>query len=292
MKLSLRSSFYIILVSINSLTSGMQFSGPTDDQRDSFFSQLPLDTQIRLASYTNARSILNLQQTCRLWYCTLNNEIKKQIVAIRNWPDISHIGQELYDNALAATLANFTTPESIPLPCKEPELFLLTGANPNYILEINDTSYTSTGLFIINSKYACTDEIKKVLKALIHHGADVNVANSNAYSTLHRAVRADATEMVAYLLDQKAHINQKDFDGNTALHHAATNLSYPMVKLLLDNNAEANLKNHKGNTAQQELEAIELYNNNDIETFFKIDSLFNPTKNSIPKIHTVECSQQ
>ncbi len=291
MKLSLHHSFYVTLITISLSLGGMDFSGPINHQIDSGFSQLPLDIHIKVASYTNTRTILNLQQTCRLWYSRLNSEAKKKIVN-NTFQEPFNIDQEFYDIALAATLSNFTTPEKIPVLCKEPELFLLAGANPNYIHEIDEKSLTSTTLFLNNSKFACTAEIKKVLKALMHHGADVNLWKGKEYSALHRAVRADATEMVAYLITQKTDLNQKDFEGNTALHHAATNLSYDMVKLLLDNKAEANLKNNNGKTAQQELGDVELYDADDVQTFFTIESLFDPSKKNIPTVQTIECSQQ
>lgn len=292
MTLSLHHSFYVILITISSSLGSMDFAGPANLQIDSTFSQLSLDIHIMVASYTNARTILNLQQTCRLWYYRLNSEAKKRIATIRNWPDAFHMNQEFYDVTLVATLANFTTPEQIPFCSKEPELFLLAGANPNYMHELNGKTYTSTSLFLNNSKYAYTDEIKKVLKALMHHGANVNLWKGEEYSVLHRAVRADATDMVAYLITQKADINQKDFEGNTALHHAATNLSYTMVKLLLENNAEVSLKNNNQKTAQQELCGVQLYDNQDVQTFFKIESLFDPSKKDVPAVQTIEYSQQ
>ncbi len=290
MKLSLHHSFYVTLITISSSLSGMDFSGPASPQIDSGFSQLPLDIHIIVASHTNARTILNLQQTCQLWYCTLNSKAKKQIATIRNFEDLSRINQKIYNVALAATLVNFTTPEQIPLSSKEPELFLLAGANPNYMNAIDGKSYTSTSLLLINSKFACTDEIKKVLIALMHHGANVNLRKKNGHSAFHHAVRANATDMVAYLISHNANVNKKGFRGNTALHFAAENVSYDMTKLLLENGANADIENSENQIAGDVLENLDLFTEEDVANQLSIEHLY--ATNKYTNKETGECSLQ
>lgn len=71
------------------------------------------------------------------------------------------------------------------------------------------------------------------LRMLIQSGVDIDAADSNGTTTLHRAILAGEFASAAELIDLNANINLADKNGSTALHFACQYGSVRMVQLLL-----------------------------------------------------------
>jgi ankyrin repeat protein len=95
-----------------------------------------------------------------------------------------------------------------------------------------------------NHKYPTT--LCKLIKYLIHRGADVNAADSDGRKALHWAVSHNVTDIVGLLLERGANIEVQDKNGYTPLHCASR---LEIVKILLDARADFNRADNEGFTA-------------------------------------------
>jgi ankyrin repeat protein len=85
-----------------------------------------------------------------------------------------------------------------------------------------------------------------VVKALIEHGTDVDVADQNGRTALIEAAFAGNTEMVKLLIFRGASADAKDRDGWTALMEAASKGRLEIVRVLIKAGANVHLKNSSG----------------------------------------------
>ena len=85
------------------------------------------------------------------------------------------------------------------------------------------------------------------VKALIAMGADVDAADRDGHTPLHRAAFMGHTRVVAALAQARAAIDAVGMDGNSALHHAGRGSQEATFELLeLRYGADAELRNGKG----------------------------------------------
>ena len=81
--------------------------------------------------------------------------------------------------------------------------------------------------------------LRRLVKPLISHGADLNTKSARGWTPLHAA---------ELLLKNRAHINAEDERGCTALHHAALQNDRKMAELLIARGAYLNAKDKNGCT--------------------------------------------
>ncbi|HVR34542.1 MAG TPA: ankyrin repeat domain-containing protein [Methylomirabilota bacterium] len=88
-------------------------------------------------------------------------------------------------------------------------------------------------------------EMEETVSALIEHGADVTVKDSDGRTALHHAVlRRFSAQVVSLLIEKGADVNARDSHGNTPLHWAVND--FKISQLLLENGAEVNALSEAG----------------------------------------------
>ena len=86
-----------------------------------------------------------------------------------------------------------------------------------------------------------------VMRALLEHGADVNVATKNGGTVLmFMSGRGGLGRFGVYDLKRGARINAADEAGQTALHNAAVQRSDDFIEFLADNGAKLDAKDKQG----------------------------------------------
>lgn len=80
-----------------------------------------------------------------------------------------------------------------------------------------------------------------VVRALVEYGANVNHADENGETALHRATQRDDREMVQYLIDNGADVHFLNLRGRTPLMVAARCGHRAMIQLLVENGADADI---------------------------------------------------
>ncbi len=241
-------------------TFTMDFAGPINQQDQSLLSVVPDEFILSLLPYdctrSSVRMVLNLQQACRLWCTKLDDKTKKKIV--NSWCfDGYSVSDDMYDQGLVATLSLFTNsnpPEYFA--GKVPEVFLLVKANPNYIHQVNGSSYSAMGLLINNAQSSRADSILQPLRLLIRCGADVNLPVSGGCTPLHYAAAQSHMACFKLLLQQKAQVNQRDHRDDTPLHWAVGALAVENIKLLLAYGADPSFKNTLNRTPAESIPAV------------------------------------
>lgn len=88
----------------------------------------------------------------------------------------------------------------------------------------------------------------ELVRFLVEHGAQTNVADSEGQTPLLVASRHADTTVVETLLSHGAAANAADKEGRTALHHAADRQDVSMVETLLSHGADADRKSREGRT--------------------------------------------
>lgn len=88
-----------------------------------------------------------------------------------------------------------------------------------------------------------------IVKELIKHGADVNIANNSEQTPLHFAAWNNQPSMISLLIMNMAKINAADKTGNTPLMFATARGNKEAVVALINNSANKNLINNEGQTA-------------------------------------------
>ncbi|EDW34221.1 GL21693 [Drosophila persimilis] len=98
---------------------------------------------------------------------------------------------------------------------------------------VNSTTRTnSTPL-----RAACFDGHYEIVKYLVHHGADFEVANRHGHTCLMIACYKGHYRIAQYLLSLNADVNRCSVKGNTALHDCAESGSLQILQLLLKHGA-------------------------------------------------------
>ncbi|XP_040580726.1 protein fem-1 homolog C [Lepeophtheirus salmonis] len=98
---------------------------------------------------------------------------------------------------------------------------------------VNSTTKTnSTPL-----RAACFDGHYEIVKYLVEHGANIEVANRHGHTCLMIACYKGHLRIAKYLIAIGADVNRKSVKGNTALHDCAESGSLEIMKLLLDHGA-------------------------------------------------------
>lgn len=87
-------------------------------------------------------------------------------------------------------------------------------------------------------------------RALLQHGADLNVRNGIGSTPLMIAVTQEKSDTVQLLLANGAKVNSQQNDGYTALMYAISGGDTKIIQILLDSHADVNrLRNKQGYTA-------------------------------------------
>ena len=96
--------------------------------------------------------------------------------------------------------------------------------------------------------HACIDNKIDVVKLLLKHEADVNLADYVKWTPLFYAVQKNLKELVMLLLQNNAFVNQIDIHGNTPLGKAVYEYDgdLAIVKMLLKAGADKNSVNNHG----------------------------------------------
>lgn len=132
------------------------------------------------------------------------------------------------------------------------------GANPNAYETFLFRGYINYRRSVLHVSLWVTDdrgfsinvpENKKIVRALLDYGAEVNARDTDDLTPLRFAVLADRIEIIRLLIDKGADVNARDFQGQTPLTVAAFNSAASVIEELLQRGAEANAKTNFGSTA-------------------------------------------
>ena len=83
---------------------------------------------------------------------------------------------------------------------------------------------------------------------LLNHGADANIAKTDAGAPLHFAVVRGNQNLVKLLLEKSAFVDNQDVDGDSPLHTAVTEGFFDNTKRLVEKGSNVNLQNKEGKT--------------------------------------------
>ena len=106
-----------------------------------------------------------------------------------------------------------------------------------------------TPVLLITSQF---DELEhhrrfEILKFLLFHGADPNIAGGNHKRTaFHEAASDQMVDVMELLIFHGAEVNTKDDQLRTPLHFAARNVQPEAVKLLMKHGADPHAKDQNG----------------------------------------------
>ena len=128
---------------------------------------------------------------------------------------------------------------------------LFSGVDPTdyfeYLLDrgLNPNTFGTLQPFLLLCVNAGSDELAK---ALIKHGADVNVRNKEGRNALHMIDDDNEIKIAKLLIEKGADVNCPDSKGRTPLHHAACVGTTGIARLLIDNRAAVNCMDNDGCT--------------------------------------------
>lgn len=112
--------------------------------------------------------------------------------------------------------------------------------DPNYV-------YTKTGNTLLN--LAASKGYTEMVKALLRHGANINIKGENLDTPLYSASVNKNKETVKALLEAGADSNITNKDGNTPLIISAVDGYEDIARILLDKGANINTQTLDGRTA-------------------------------------------
>ena len=92
---------------------------------------------------------------------------------------------------------------------------------------------------------------REVADLLLAHGANLKMVEENGLSLLHLAAIIDVASAVRYLLKRGIDVNIRDGFGRTPLHLAAMKGNTKIIECLLDNGADPNAKDGDGRTPEE-----------------------------------------
>lgn len=91
---------------------------------------------------------------------------------------------------------------------------------------------------------ACFDGHFEVIKFLVQHGADVELANKLGHTVLMISSFRGYVRITKFLIDANANINRKSSKGHTALHDSAETGYLEIFKLLLEHGARMSMDSY------------------------------------------------
>jgi hypothetical protein len=105
------------------------------------------------------------------------------------------------------------------------------------------------------SDWSTLDERRLVVRALIDHGADVNVQADQGTTALMLAATRDEADFVKLLLDAGAAVNAQDTLGRTALMVAgeSSRLEVDKTRMLIAAGADVAIRDSEGRTAAERM---------------------------------------
>ena len=114
-------------------------------------------------------------------------------------------------------------------------------------------SMGKTILLMALSSFKMENDVLKIAKFLLTHGADVNARDVTFTSSLHLAEESGMQQVVAILLKHQADVNSQDNHGQTPLHRLLRGGMYDdrnsdHVRLLLEHGAEVNRRDEENQT--------------------------------------------
>lgn len=212
----------------------------TDKQLTSAFCQIPEDLRPHIIYLSDTRamvkSILALQQTCKLWREILNTAGKKTLVS--KW---FFEGKEFDEQEeLVQSLRNMFF---YPFKVYTPELYIMIGAG------VRDKS--KRGHLPLES-LICTqtnESFVQPLKLLMRAGLAIDTQMFEKKTALHYTAHKGDISSAQTLLSSGANPNIQDQYGNTPLHYACKNCHLSIVEQLLKHGAQHLIKNHENETA-------------------------------------------
>lgn len=125
-------------------------------------------------------------------------------------------------------------------------LFGCSKSKDDLVKELNALNFQFNGDDFVRS---AAEGDQKALGLFFAAGFDVNKPNTAGYTGLMAAAERGRVDIVKLLLDHKADPNVAGRDAGTALMLAAENNQPEIVKLLLDRGADPNRQDHNGWTA-------------------------------------------
>ena len=110
--------------------------------------------------------------------------------------------------------------------------------------DVND--YTNCG----ETAFQCAiiNGNEKLVRLFLEYGANVNLKNDDGKSPLHFAIQYCNKNIVKLLLDRGAEIDGRTNDGKLALHVAVAVEDENMIRILLEHNADVNAVDKSGKT--------------------------------------------
>lgn len=90
---------------------------------------------------------------------------------------------------------------------------------------------------------------EKIIKLILHAGANVNAKTNRGATPLHIAARSGDSILCMLLLSYGAHVNTQQLDGDTALHQAVISDDYNTIQVLCKAGGNVLIKNSRGETA-------------------------------------------
>uniref|UniRef100_A0A803MBB3 Uncharacterized protein n=1 Tax=Chenopodium quinoa TaxID=63459 RepID=A0A803MBB3_CHEQI len=85
-----------------------------------------------------------------------------------------------------------------------------------------------------------------LVNTLLKHDVDINAADQDGLTALHKAITCKKQAIINYLLRESADPFSRDKDGATLMHYAVRTASSQIIKTLLLHNVDINLQDNDG----------------------------------------------
>ena len=204
------------------------------------------------SGYTRCTSGIDDELAMRIW---ANKELGKSII----WSLPSKLQKNVYYTIMAGEDLNWIVIKGTKRESCYDDVGEKFKAYPNYSLQ--STSYNNENhpvktdnksrdsSVLSHLMQAAADGNLKMVKALLAHGAKVNLAGIDGLTALGTAVLYSHLDITEYLLSKGANVNIRSRKGVTPLMRAAHNGNLQIAKVLLDHGAKVNLSDIYGFTA-------------------------------------------
>jgi ankyrin repeat protein len=105
-----------------------------------------------------------------------------------------------------------------------------------------DDGFQATAQLFAAARLACAPETR----ALLDHGAPVNVRDRDGMTPLAKAAQAGKVRVMQVLIERGANVGARAINGSTPLYYAAEADRQNAVRLLLDHGADPNIPGRSG----------------------------------------------